>query len=136
MVVKHSQAYREVSQPLFYYICFEITRINSKTLNCCYDAQKSQYFTESLSQTVSFLIVQLSLQPDRSFEAAANYRLTEEIFAVNADIKLHIIALNSHLADFFTCQDILKFHNIKNLTKYIILITFDSIWHEIGVYNR
>ena len=46
--------------------------------------------------------MQLSLQPDRSLEAAANCRLTEKIFAVDADIKLYIIALYSHLFSTYT----------------------------------
>ena len=66
----------------------------------------------------------------------SNCRFAENLLAVDADIKLYIIALNSHLADFFTCQDILKFHDIQNLTKNIILITFDSIRHEIRVHDR
>ena len=135
MVVKHFGCFRKFHNHYFTIFILKLQELIPYLANSCYFAGKAAKVKYSSQTPRFFSIMQLSLQPDRSFKAAANCRLTEKIFAVDADIKLHIVALNSHLADFFASQDILKFHDVQNLAKYIVLVTLNSLWHEIGIHN-
>ena len=60
------------------------------------------------------LKMQLPLQPNQPLKSASHSRFAQQIRTVYTHIELDIIALDSHLAQFLTSENVLKIHKIHD----------------------
>ena len=61
-------------------------------------------------------IIDIPLHPDNALESSSDLRFSVEIFPIDADIKLQIVAAEFHHADFFFGQLILPDRKLDNLS--------------------
>ena len=81
------------------------------------------------------LKMQLPLQPNQPLKSASHGRFSQQIRTVYTHIELDIIALDSHLAQFLTSENVLKIHKIHDFAHHTILVTFNSMRHKTGIHN-
>lgn len=77
--------------------------------------------------------IYLPLQPDIALETAADLRLTEKVAFVDADVKVHIIALQMQHIDLLVGGGIGHLFILHDIAYDLILVTLGAAWHETGI---
>ena len=77
-----------------------------------------------------------ALKPDGAFEAASLLRDSHQILFVDADIKIHIIALDIHLVNALVRQFIAHFMASDDIAHDLVLVALHAIRHKERIYDR
>ena len=80
-------------------------------------------------------IIDIPLHPDNALESSSDLRFSVEIFPIDADIKLQIVAAEFHHADFFLGQLILPDRKLDNLSQDRILVALYAVGHKVGIHD-
>ena len=70
--------------------------------------------------------MQLPLQPNQPLKSASHSWFSQQIRTVYTHIELDIIALDSHLAQFLTSENVLKIHKIHDFAHQVSTIVNTS----------
>ena len=102
--------------------------------NCSLPSQIHLFYYRTPKMTT--LKIQASLQPDNSLESATNFRDSHQVFLVHTDIEDQVVAVDRHLIQLLAGQFVGGFHPFKDLSHYIVPVTFHTLRHKIRVHNR
>lgn len=81
------------------------------------------------------VIFDTSLHPDVALESTSDLRFAKQVFLVDTDAEIDVIAANVHHIHIFLRHMILQQRNVHDFSKDGILVALNSIRHKIGIHN-